>query len=60
MSVGVLLGEGSPIPLSSGTETADRIPGAWCEIVAGAGHFIWHEKPGAVLAAMDRLVSAAR
>ena len=36
---------------------ADRIPGAWSHVEPGAGHFLWHEAPGSVLAAMDRLVT---
>jgi hypothetical protein len=32
------------------------IPGAWIEVVEGAGHFIWVERPGAVRAALRRLV----
>lgn len=54
--VGVLVGERSPIPTSAGSDTAERIPGAWWRAEPGAGHFIWLEVPGAVLAAMDRLV----
>jgi pimeloyl-ACP methyl ester carboxylesterase len=58
--VGVLVGERSPIPNSAGSDTADRIPGAWWRAEPGAGHFIWLEVPGAVLAAMDRLTAAER
>jgi pimeloyl-ACP methyl ester carboxylesterase len=57
--VGVLLGERSPIPLRAGTDTADRIPGAWWHAEPGAGHFIWHELPGAVLSAMGRLTGSS-
>ena len=53
--VGVLVGEGSPMPTTAGTDTADRIPGAWSYVVPGAGHFVWIEAHGAVLAGMDRL-----
>lgn len=53
--VGVLVGERSPIPNTAGTDTADRIPGAWCHVEPRAGHFIWLEAPGAVLTAMARL-----
>lgn len=53
--VGVLVGERSPIPTSGGRDIADRIPGGWWHVVAGAGHFVWLEVPGAVLMAMDRL-----
>lgn len=57
--VGVLVGERSPIPPSAGADTADRIPGAWCHVEPGAGHFVWHEAPGAVVAAMNRLTALA-
>lgn len=57
--VGVLVGELSPMPPSAGVGTAERIPGAWSHIEPGAGHFLWHEAPGCVLAAMDRLVENA-
>ena len=55
--VGVLVGELSPMPPRAGVDTANRIPGAWSHIEAGAGHFLWHESPGCVLAAMNRLVA---
>jgi pimeloyl-ACP methyl ester carboxylesterase len=55
--VGVLVGELSPMPPSAGTETAKRIPGAWSHVEPGAGHFVWHEAPGCVLAAMERLAA---
>ncbi len=49
-------GECSPMPVSASTDTAGLIPGATVEVVPGAGHFVWHERPGAVRAALDRLV----
>jgi len=55
--VGVVVGELSPMPPSAGTDSAGRIPGAWSQVEPGAGHFVWHESPGCVLAAMDRLVA---
>jgi pimeloyl-ACP methyl ester carboxylesterase len=55
--VGVLVGELSPMPPTAGTDSAERIPGAWSHVVPGAGHFVWHEEPGCLLAAMDRLVA---
>jgi pimeloyl-ACP methyl ester carboxylesterase len=55
--VGVLVGAQSPMPPSAGTDSADRIPGAWSHVEPGAGHFVWHEAPGCVLAALDRLVA---
>lgn len=48
----------SPMPVAASTETADRIPGATVDIIEGAGHFIWHERPGAVRDALDRLAAA--
>jgi pimeloyl-ACP methyl ester carboxylesterase len=57
--VGVLAGERSPIPTTAGTDTAERIPGAWSSVVPGAGHFLWYEAPGSLVAAMDRLVAHA-
>jgi pimeloyl-ACP methyl ester carboxylesterase len=55
---GVIVGELSPMPPSAGTESADRIPGAWSHVEPRAGHFVWHEAPGCLLAAMDRLVAS--
>jgi pimeloyl-ACP methyl ester carboxylesterase len=55
--VGVIVGELSPMPPSAGSESAGRIPGAWSHVEPGAGHFIWHEAPGCLLSAMDRLVA---
>jgi pimeloyl-ACP methyl ester carboxylesterase len=57
--LGVLVGGLSPMPPSAGTDSAERIPGAWSQVEPGAGHFVWHEAPGCLLAAMDRLVTAA-
>jgi len=58
--VGVLVGELSPMPPRAGVDTAERIPGAWSHTEPGAGHFPWHESPGCVLAAMNRLVAGDR
>lgn len=55
--VGVLVGGASPMPPSAGTDTAERVPHAWSHIEPGAGHFVWHESPGCLVAAMDRLVA---
>ena len=57
--VGVIVGELSPMPPSAGIESAGRIPGAWSQVEPGAGHFVWHEAPGCVVRAMDRLVAGA-
>jgi pimeloyl-ACP methyl ester carboxylesterase len=56
--VGVLVGELSPMPPNAGTDSAARIPGAWADVVPGAGHFPWYEAPGSVLVALNRLVGA--
>ena len=53
---GFVAGGGSPIPTTVSSDTADRIPGAWVMVVEGAGHLVWHERPGAVLEAVRRLV----
>ena len=55
--VGFVHGSQSPMPLAASTDAADRIPGAWVEVVEGAGHFVWVEAPGAVLGALRRLTS---
>ena len=52
---GFVAGGASPMPISASTQTAAAIPGAWVEIVPGAGHFVWHERPGCVRAALARL-----
>jgi pimeloyl-ACP methyl ester carboxylesterase len=54
---GVIVGALSPMPPSAGAESAGRIPGAWSHVEPWAGHFIWHEAPGCLLGAMDRLAA---
>ena len=53
--VGFVHGSRSPMPLAASTDAAERIPGAWVEVVEGAGHFVWVEAPGAVRTALRRL-----
>ena len=53
--VGFVHGSLSPMPLAVSMDAAERIPGAWVQVVEGAGHFIWVEAPGAVRAALRRL-----
>jgi pimeloyl-ACP methyl ester carboxylesterase len=53
--VGFVHGSRSPMPLGTSTDAAERIPGAWVEVVEGAGHFVWVEAPGAVRASLRRL-----
>jgi pimeloyl-ACP methyl ester carboxylesterase len=55
--VGFVHGSRSPMPLAASRDAAERIPGAWVEVVDGAGHFIWFEAPGAVRAALRRLTA---
>ena len=55
--VGFVHGSRSPMPLAASTDAADMIPGAWVEVVDGAGHFVWVEAPGAVLGALRRLTA---
>ena len=52
-----MIGAASPIPATASTDTAERIAHAWVESVAGAGHFVWLEAPGAVRSALDRLTN---
>jgi pimeloyl-ACP methyl ester carboxylesterase len=55
--VGFVHGSGSPMPVAASTDTAERIPGAWVDVVEGAGHFVWVEAPGAVRASLRRLTA---
>ncbi len=56
MPFGVVAGGASPMPVEdAAAATARAIPGAWLEVVDGAGHFPWFERPGSVRAALDRL-----
>jgi pimeloyl-ACP methyl ester carboxylesterase len=57
--VGFMHGSRSPMPVAASTDAAERIPGAWVEVVEGAGHFVWVESPGAVRAALRRLTAGA-
>jgi pimeloyl-ACP methyl ester carboxylesterase len=56
--VGFVDGSRSPMPLAASTDAAERIPGAWVEVVDGAGHFVWVEAPGTVRAARRRLTAS--
>jgi pimeloyl-ACP methyl ester carboxylesterase len=46
------------MPLEASTDAAERIPGAWVDVVEGAGHFIWVEAPGAVRESLRLLTGA--
>jgi pimeloyl-ACP methyl ester carboxylesterase len=56
--VGFVHGSRSPMPLAASTDAAERIPGAWVDVVEGAGHFVWVEAPGAVRAALRRFTGS--
>ena len=58
LPVHLVHGSASPMPLSASTDTAALIPGATVDVIDGAGHFIWHERPGAVRTVLDRVTSA--
>jgi pimeloyl-ACP methyl ester carboxylesterase len=53
--VGFVVGAASPMPSTASTDTAALIPGAWVEVVPGAGHFPWMDAPGCVRAGLRRL-----
>jgi pimeloyl-ACP methyl ester carboxylesterase len=54
--LGVLAGGASPMPVDVAAKaTADAIPGAWLDVVDGAGHMPWQDRPGCVRAGLDRL-----
>ena len=50
-------GSRSPMPVSASTDTIALLPNAELDLVDGAGHFVWFERPGSVRAALDRLVA---
>ena len=50
-------GSRSPMPVSASTDTIASLPNAELDLVDGAGHFVWFERPGSVRAALDRLVA---
>jgi pimeloyl-ACP methyl ester carboxylesterase len=55
--VGFVHGSRSPMPLGASTDGAELIPGAWVDVIEGAGHFVWVEAPGAVRASLRRLTA---
>lgn len=59
VAFGFVAGAESPMPVEASAATADVIPGAWLDVIEGAGHFPWYERPGCVRAALDRLVAEA-
>lgn len=58
--LGFLAGARSPMPYDQAAgATAQAIPTAWLEVVEGAGHFPWFERPGCVRRALQRLTGTA-
>jgi proline iminopeptidase len=56
---GFVAGAQSPMPVEeAAAATAAAVPAAWLEVIPGAGHFPWHERPGCIRAALFRLTSA--
>jgi pimeloyl-ACP methyl ester carboxylesterase len=50
-------GAGSPMPVTASTDSAQAIgAAATIQVLGGAGHFPWLERPGAMRAALDRLM----
>ena len=47
-----VLGEQSPLPVSQGQQVAALMPQAEVEVVKGAGHLPWFERPGCVATAL--------
>jgi len=58
--VEVLYGELSPMPAHVALQTAAVFPDATVNPVAGAGHFVWTEQPGALRDALRRLADRCR
>ena len=53
-----LHGAASPMPFAASTDTAQAIGlAAAVQLLDGAGHFVWLDRPGAVRAALDHLVN---
>jgi pimeloyl-ACP methyl ester carboxylesterase len=53
-------GELSPMPLSASAATAALLRNADVEVVQGAGHFVWLDRPGCVADAVRRLLDRVR
>jgi pimeloyl-ACP methyl ester carboxylesterase len=55
-----VLGEQSPLPPAlAGQPTAGAMPRAEVALIPAAGHLPWHEQPGCVAAALDRVRTLA-
>jgi proline iminopeptidase len=59
LPVAFVHGGSSPIPVTASSDTAAVMPDAFVDVVPGAGHFVWHERPGSVRATLDRLMDRA-
>ncbi len=55
--VGAIVGDASPFPNTAGRRVTDLVPRGWTQVADGAGHFVWHERPDAVLAALERVAN---
>ena len=56
---GVVAGGASPFPWGQvARANADLSPSSFVRVVPGAGHFVWHEAPGAIRAALQRLANS--
>ncbi|MGH2871291.1 MAG: alpha/beta fold hydrolase [Solirubrobacteraceae bacterium] len=57
---GVLAGGASPFPWGQAARPAAELSSsAFLKVVPGAGHFVWHEAPGAVRAELRRLTTSS-
>ena len=56
---GFLAGALSQLPVAASPETL-RIPGSCVELAGAASHLPWHERPGSVRHAVDRLARQRR
>lgn len=52
-------GAASPMPTTASADTVALLKHAVLEVVAGAGHFVWFERPGTIRAALERLAVRA-
>ena len=55
--VEIVAGECSPLPRQAAESTAAVFPDARLTIVTGAGHQVWHEAPGCLAAALNRVAA---
>ena len=56
ITYGIVAGGASPMPWGQAARaTAELSPSSFLRIVPQAGHFVWYEAPGAVVAALREL-----